>query len=375
MARKKRIQPRTPKMADERYLGTEPEFSIPLIENDYRLAKAYNWYNYFYKIDDARPWLIDYMKRMNYSKADIKKVKETSVSNLSMTSCSLARISNRGFDLPEKHLNFLKSKIQFVLNLKDEEVKEVEEKPKAVVVAFDKNQRVLDTILADFEEQIDLFVTSGYTSDFSALTYYRNNAVKLTNLSAITDYYNPLLKELELFIKGDKSVTEGYDMTKKQGQSYLAFVKNIIDETNQFTNNQKLTKKMRAPRKKKVKTADQLTAKMNPMMAVHEFNIVGNKASVLIGAKTAYVYVPKTRNLIVYHAMDDGGFGVKGNKITGYNPETSIRKKLRKPDVVLKEVVSCGRVGLKKIMDGIRSTAYETNGRINQDTIIIRVVK
>jgi hypothetical protein len=50
-------------------------------------------------------------------------------------------------------------------------------------------------------------------------------------------------------------------------------------------------------------------------------------------------------------------------------------KGLRKPDVTIKALFGAGKVSLRKFMDDIKTVESKPNGRINQDTILLRVIK
>ena len=56
-------------------------------------------------------------------------------------------------------------------------------------------------------------------------------------------------------------------------------------------------------------------------------------------------------------------------------PISSITKKLRKPREVLPQVLNEGKVGLRGIMKELTTTEMKANGRINADTILLRVLK
>ena len=59
----------------------------------------------------------------------------------------------------------------------------------------------------------------------------------------------------------------------------------------------------------------------------------------------------------------------------GFDEKTSVTKKIRKPDLVLKEVVGGGKISLRKLMDTIKCVPKTATGRINSDTILLRAIK
>ena len=68
-----------------------------------------------------------------------------------------------------------------------------------------------------------------------------------------------------------------------------------------------------------------------------------------------------------------GPLGIKGTTITGYNEAASVGKTLRKPDEKLKEFFKAGKVQLRKFLEDIKATETAANGRINLDTILLKV--
>ena len=95
----------------------------------------------------------------------------------------------------------------------------------------------------------------------------------------------------------------------------------------------------------------------------------------IIGASQLWVINAKTRNLSVYHAVDRDGLSVRGSTITGFDEAVSITKKLRKPEVILPQVLSAAKVPLRSIMKDLTTTEQKATGRINTDTILLRVLK
>jgi hypothetical protein len=57
-----------------------------------------------------------------------------------------------------------------------------------------------------------------------------------------------------------------------------------------------------------------------------------------------------------------------------FDVSTSFKKKLRKPDAILPEVLNSGKVKLRKLMDRIAAKETKVTGRINNDMIILRVI-
>jgi hypothetical protein len=87
------------------------------------------------------------------------------------------------------------------------------------------------------------------------------------------------------------------------------------------------------------------------------------------------VYNVKQRKLGCYHADDAGGFSVKGTTIINFSESKSIQKRLRKPEVTLPEVLKGGKVALRNLLDGVKAVESPLTGRLNGDTILVRILR
>ena len=95
----------------------------------------------------------------------------------------------------------------------------------------------------------------------------------------------------------------------------------------------------------------------------------------IIGATQLWSYNIKTRNLSVYHAVGHSGLSVRGTTIIGFDEAVSITKKLRKPEESAQHVLKAGKVDLRNIMKCLTTKETKATGRINADTILLRVIK
>jgi hypothetical protein len=68
-----------------------------------------------------------------------------------------------------------------------------------------------------------------------------------------------------------------------------------------------------------------------------------------------------------------GELRVKGTSLTGFDENKSVQKTLRKPEEQLKEFKSSGKVALRKFLEDIKAVDIKLNGRINEDTVLLKV--
>jgi hypothetical protein len=92
-----------------------------------------------------------------------------------------------------------------------------------------------------------------------------------------------------------------------------------------------------------------------------------------LGAKELWVYNTKNRKIGRYVAKEYGDLGVKGASIINFDENLSIQKTVRKPEDKLKEFKAAGKVALRKFLDDINATDTKMNGRINEETILLKV--
>ena len=93
------------------------------------------------------------------------------------------------------------------------------------------------------------------------------------------------------------------------------------------------------------------------------------------GSHKVVIYNSKSRKLYVYVA--DGELGIKGTKIIGYDEGKSFAKTLRDPKrvlVTLRDAATTKRVDLV-MNDNIKGKRHPVNGRLNKDTLVIKVFR
>jgi hypothetical protein len=133
--------------------------------------------------------------------------------------------------------------------------------------------------------------------------------------------------------------------------------------------------KTRKPRKRKVKSPDELVSKIKYCKDFAELKLVSVKPTDIIGAMQLWVYNTKNRKLGCYHAEDAGGLSVKGSTILNFNETKSVQKTLRKPAEMLPEVLKGGKVFLRNVIESIRAVESGLTGRLNDDIILLRTIK
>jgi hypothetical protein len=346
------------KSIDDKYYGSEPlDISVKGMGN------ALNWYNYMFDQDGVRDWIFEYMKRVDYSKSDIAAVKRIPKYKVTKTSCAIARIIMNGNDLPEDMVARLKASIDAYVaegKLIKEEVKTtVAEKTQPTIQ--ERTQHKIKLLMIDCEEAIDS------NPALNIYEWLKGKEATVQAANAIRDFYAKWLPDFE----EDEFDTR---TEKKQRAEQKKYWEAFVADCDRYCGNKKATK-IRKPREKKVKSAVDQVSKMKYQKEFPSLKIVSVTPAEMIGASQVWTYNTKYKKLSRYDALGPKGIQVKGTTLIGYDEEKSLTKSVRKPDVTITQLLSAGKVALRNILTELNTNESKPTGRINTDTIILRVIK
>lgn len=360
-----------PKFADEKYMGPEP--TVTALASNVDMAQAYNWFNYFYTSEDAKNFTISYLKSIKYDKDTIRKLASVKAIDLHNIGWNCRLLSN-GNVLPSDVWDKIEAKIKELAESVVEETETEEDQPKVKVVSIQDrmNHRASD-LIGELEEHLDVFFQEGVVQ-FDIKKWTLEKGIKPQIATRIAEHFRPQYEEIAEALKGkDPELVEAYSGWRAPVLKVMSlFIKRIVDH---LDNAAEAGKALRKPRKKKVKPASVLVAKMKYRPDWADLNITSIDPKGIIGASQLWVINAKTRNLSVYNAVAADGLSVRGSTIIGFDEATSITKKVRKPRDICPQVLNEGKVGLRSIMKNLTTAEAKANGRINQDTILLRVVK
>lgn len=354
--------------------GTAGEPTTTAERYKLELSEALTWYNIYEDVRKMRKWLSEYLLQ-NGKKEYIKYVDkgfDTEVQSM----CVVVRLMARGQYVADKEKEFIDTRLEYLKQkfLRNEELKKDEE-PKTLQPIVTVEQRIIEAAkkhMAEFDNQIDLFVVNK-ENKFLAKDYLLSNSVSGVVSKKIGEFYNRLYTEIQEAILGtDEQLIEAYsNFSKTELKKFCAFVKSIVDSCEQQVVSAKV---IRAPRAKKAKPAGVQVAKLQYLKEFAELNLKSVVPTTIVGAQQVWVYNVKSKKLGVYYASSSNGFSVKGTSLMDWDPENSKQNSLRKPAITIKEVLEGGKVNLNKIHGKLTTVTTKMNGRINADTILLRVL-
>ena len=346
-----------------------------------------NYYRLESEIKTYKPTVIKWMTDTGCTKSDIAAFKKVKDNRVGTTMGAVAACLNRGMTPQRADFNkgrdtaeWLRNEISRVINEgKDDTEGEEKVEVKKDVYTPTIQERLREVAIGmteEIEKAYESFQTDPENFDpkaFKVLNLLKSQQAKAAHARIIRDFYARDLAELEELASGNgcEQLREGYShRSKKQIKAFIAFLTEIKNACEMLAQEAKVN---RAPRKTKVVPKDKLVAKLKYMKTNEPLKLVSINPTDIIGAKELWVYNTKSRKLGKYVANEYQDLAVKGTSIMNFSEALSICKTLRKPEDKLKEFKAAGKVQLRKFLEDINATDTKMNGRINEETILLKV--
>ena len=334
--------------------------------------------------------VIDWMGKNGYDKKTIASFKKTKDNRCSLTVGSIAACLLKGMQSTRPDFNngrdtatWLGAEIAKIIdegkNDIDEEAVKAAEDAKPAVYVPSIQERTRDAAMAmteEIENAYENFQNDPENFDpkaFKVLNLLKSQQAKAAHARIIRDFYAQDLTELEELASGsaDEQLKEGYKhRSRKQIKNFIAFLTEVQNSCNMLMQEAKVNKK---PRKTKAVSKDKLVAKLKYKKTDEPLKLVSVNPADIVGAQELWIYNSKTRKLGKYVAEEFKELGIKGTTITGFSEMKSVQKTLRKPADQLKEFKAAGKVALRKFLEDINAVDTKMNGRINEETILLKV--
>ena len=352
-----------------------------------RFHIATEYYRLEFSGKDLKPAVLKWMASVGCTKEDIADFKKTKDNRVNVTMGAIASCLLRGMPSIRADFNkgrdtstWLRNKIVTVIEAGKNDIEEIEAKEsKPLVVQPSIQDRLRETafrMTEEIEDAIEGFQTDPENFDpkaFKMLNLLKGKEVKAAHARVIKTLYSKDLAELEELASGqaDEQLREGYaHRSRKQIKNLIAFYQEIMSACDMLGQEAKANRK---PKARKAQPKEKIVAKLKYMKTNEPLKLVSINPTDIIGAKELWIFNTKTRKLGKYIAAEYQDLGVKGTTITGFNEHTSVQKTVRKPEDKLKEFKAAGKVQLRKFLEDINATDTKMNGRINEDTILLKV--
>jgi hypothetical protein len=331
----------------------EPTYSGEVPASQLEILEALNWYNANMGEQEAAKTL----------KCDVKDARNF------LTLAWAIRMKKNGFifsDAMNATINAMQAKYDEVVVVVNTTV--------PTVNLQERISAKTDEYIGELEGMVDDYGFTEQADQFNAYDWFIKNEVKPIHAAKIVNYFKEratnLLSALE---DKDKEYRAAHNtIGKNKVKNILLVMTNIVVDAERLASN---VNKSRKPRKKKAVNFQKLASKVIFKAKDDAYKIQSIDPVNIIGSSQLWIFNTKTKRLAVYTAEDDAGLFLKGSKIVGFSVSKSYAKTLRKPEKVLNSVLNGGKIALRKIMDDITGKSFPLNGKLNKDTILLRIVK
>jgi hypothetical protein len=170
-----------------------------------------------------------------------------------------------------------------------------------------------------------------------------------------------------------QQLSEGYNTyTKAEQKELQSFYQRVMQALEIVRAEKKQTRVVRKP---KQKSAVDLVKKLKFKPSDSDFGIVSVPPQDVVGSEAIVVFNCKTRKLGIYYAEDNATIQVKGTTLQFFDEKSSRQKTVRKPEEVLSGFKTVTKHKLKTQFGYLKTTDIKMNGRLNEDTVILKVFK
>ena len=366
---------------DEKYTGQEPTWTGDVLNSqesiDKRFSSALNFYAYYLSAKDLLPDLIYYMEQRDiYKKPDIKLIKKFGEKLGLITACKIARMINRGMPIGDNARtidNIIRPGLSEARNMKEVIDSKASNKP-TMSIQKRLSNKVNDKVIYHLDSMID---DNGWATNevkvkgIDLTSLLKAGEIPVAGLAQVT-------KWLDTFKYGLASAYSKTDSDYVEGYSYLSrpAINNRIKELDkmltQVEKYRGANTKARKPRKKKVKSADAQVKNIKYKQSDDNFGISSVAPSIIPGSKKLFTFNTKYRRLTMYQANSTEGLGVKGTTLQNVDAKVSFELTIRKPDDILPVIANKTEKQISKIIDALKTKRKVPNGRINNETILLR---
>ncbi len=385
---KKITRLRATNVADEKYTGSEPvwnnEVAMALSGAAYTTAlrNSLFFYNYYFCQKELRRYVIDWVALQPSIPNTIAiAYAKTPANATNMTACGIARAFHVGMPLRQRETEYMHSVINNAIQFDAVAENSIDDDdntmglPKAPTKTIQHRLKdIAKTHIAYIQGMQDDMICGSDTA-FNLYAYLQEQNVPQVMIKQISLVFE---SDYDEFKAGtgltiiDEQLTEAYSHLNKSGVTrYTKFYTALAVDFARYTQVKKAT---RAARTKRVPNKDKLVSKLKYMRESKDLKLVSVNPTDIIGATQLWVYETKKRKIFVYNAGDHDTLGVKGTTITGFSNITSTGKTLRKPNEQLAEFLKANKVALRKYINSISTVDTNATGRINADTILLKVI-
>jgi predicted transcriptional regulator len=318
------------------------------------------------------------MKSAGYSKNDIAHIFNLDAQGVTYKNSAsiLARIESNGTIFSGELAGIVRNKIHIALSFDQKITLEVTNAENKVISIQDRIKALAEPHIIVIDDEIHSWYYQRKTKiDFSLYAYLQRNQLN----AQICNYILLLVSKIhnehnEMLERNNEQLNEAYAYLPNASKK--AIMKNLIacmEDIKRFIGNTKASKP-RKPRKKKLVPVSKQINRLNYQREFTPLKIKSIDPTHILGASQVVIFNTKT-NYITHLLSDPQGFTIKGTTIYNINEKASTRKKVRKPEDIIEPILTSNKLTLGKLINGLKTKTSTANGRINEDTILLKALK
>ena len=349
--------------------------------------KGYSAVSYYFQYDlekkDISKLAKEFVKK-KYSKEDAEAIFANAEWNFNTYTgiVSASYCMDNNIEFPEAYASYPQEVTRYFDNLLTKgkgvlRTKQVLEEANSEKKILTPQQRLAnkinETVMRDIDTLEDEWF-DGKKTELDIVEKFKLNGLKGLAVNPVVEYLERWLPEYEDAHSG--TCTEAKEAYAHLGKRELArrikVIKQMLADLDKFKFAQKAT---RTTRVKRPKAADKQVARVKYKKEDQEYKLASIDPMKLVGASQLYTFNTKTRKLAYYFTDATSGFEISGTSIKNFDPEQSTQMTLRanKVDEILTVVLKKTAKQVNKYLETLSSKPSLPNGRLNDDTILLRV--
>ena len=258
-----------------------------------------------------------------------------------------------------------------------------EEKPKKPSIQ-DRMRKRLMYIVGDIDDAFEnVWARDEDPKKFKAYDYFNMHNIPGAFMKMVKEQVNVYIDEQSKGLKyrdikpkdrtdEQQDYVESFESySKVQMKQHIAWWERVYKDCELWEANKK---KQRKPRKYKPPSKEKMAKKVKYKAEDKDLKLVSEQPINLPGCTAVVVYNTKNRKLGIYEATHKHhGLSLKGTTLLNYDLSTALQKTVRKPQEVLEKLHTGGLQAIKNTFNALSTTETKLNGRLNKETILLRI--
>lgn len=228
------------------------------------------------------------------------------------------------------------------------------------------------TVMQDLADLEDQWI-EGETTSLDVYSLFKKHALPASATTTVRSLLEGWLLDYEdAYNKQCPDAVEGYAHLKRpELKRRIKVINAMLSDLDRLKSAAKATRNVKV---KGPKSADRQVARVQYKKEDNDYKLVSVPPIQIVGKTRLFTFNTKTRDLCEYITSDVNGFEISGTSIKNFNKVASKKTKLRKPDDFIPVVLNKTPLQIAKEWDKLTTKSIVPNGRLNNDTIILRVL-